>query len=236
MSNTTQRHGGDASRTSQENGPTGETGSTHIWLRADDSIYDSSVFTNMNRHRHPTRSERPSQATPSVTIGIDFWHAVEFSRSGRAPILGLSASQSGLSFQTCGSNLTPRIEYLRIEVIETISPPHSSPAWRTASLSRGCRSGLRSHLRNRPLSRLALRCPFLPSWRQVEHYGGTNAESNPLDCGPLTCINVRSGGQSTTQRSRPSPASAVRAAAAATGRATGPPRPPPRPPPPPWRC
>ena len=37
----------------------------------------------------------PPCHTPDGVFGIDFWHAVEFSRSGRAPIRGLSARSRG---------------------------------------------------------------------------------------------------------------------------------------------
>jgi len=54
----------------------------------------ASVFTKGIRPR-ARRTVRSAGSPRDGVFGIDFWHAVEFSRSGRAPKTGLSAGRRG---------------------------------------------------------------------------------------------------------------------------------------------
>ena len=50
--------------------------------------------TRNNPDTHPER-QAPSHPADEVKIGIDFWHAVEFSRNRRTPTRNLSATRRG---------------------------------------------------------------------------------------------------------------------------------------------
>src|SRR4028119_2268818 len=45
--------------------------------------------------QNPPERQDPSHPADEVKLGIDFWHAVEFSRSGRTPTSSLSATRRG---------------------------------------------------------------------------------------------------------------------------------------------
>src|SRR3954451_17968849 len=69
-----------------------------IWLyectRKESSI--STKGTARETTRHPPSRQAPSHPADEVKkIGIQFWHAVEFSRNGRTPTRRLSATRRG---------------------------------------------------------------------------------------------------------------------------------------------
>ncbi len=85
-------------------------------------------------------SKRPSAPTPDGVFGIDFWHAVEFSRIGRAPRSGLSArsrgNRSNLPRWSAGVKLVPASHRVRVPLLRDrgrgvsdapLGPPRERP-------------------------------------------------------------------------------------------------------------
>src|SRR5213080_2266688 len=67
----------------------------HECTRKESSISTKGIAREDNPNTHPERQTPSHPHETRIKIGIDFWHAVEFSRSGRTPTRRLSATRRG---------------------------------------------------------------------------------------------------------------------------------------------
>jgi len=123
-------------RTGPEKGPV-------IWLyectRKESSISTKGIARGSRPHTHPKADTKPPPRNEDK-FGIDFWHAVEFSRSGRTPTRRLSATRRGnpssLDPRPRGVKSDDRTELDLVSRPQLPSAPSRPGGWGAASVPR----------------------------------------------------------------------------------------------------